>query len=301
MINARDANKDQKVNDENSGFSVIKLSRAYEIPRIALAIKYTTRIYWTQIRSAPLMRCLEKWERGTYSFRLYFSGVSNWFEYNHLGAYVSLPDEIEVVQKSQLRTESTTVTATPTKKETTSTTVITTTEEYLPRLQPIFTVKRTNVYGVYNLVNFRNHQAYAVLSQKLTDHFGFFDEKWISKIQYRLDNDIHYFQFQVRFVPFLVDVDLEAHFYGSTKKAALLQIDEKVFDPVTDRKYLENWSEIKNFNSYRLFRESNEYLLSQFTYLRFYKVKAAYSILYKSGRRIRLSYESENHFFTQNG
>lgn len=168
-------------------------------------------------------------------------------------------------------------------------------------MQPIFTVKRTNVYDVYSLVSFRNHQAYAVLSQKLTDHFGFFDEKWISKIQYRLDNDIHYFQFQVRFVPFLVDVDLEAHFYGSTRKAALLQIDEKVFDPVSDRVYAQNWSEIKNFNSYRLFREAHEYLLSQFTYLRFYTVKAAYSILYKSGRRIRFSYESENSFFTPNG
>jgi hypothetical protein len=41
--------------------------------------------------------------------------------------------------------------------------------------------------------------------------------------------------------------------------------------------------------------------LSQFTYLRFYEVKAAYSILYRSGRRIRLSYESENNFFTPNG
>ncbi len=76
-----------------------------------------------------------------------------------------------------------------------------------------------------------------MLSKKLTGHFGFFDEKWISKIKYRLDNDIHYFQFQVRFVPFLVDVDLEAHFDGSTRKVALLQIDEKVFDPVSDRVY----------------------------------------------------------------
>lgn len=44
---AKDANKDQEVDDEHSGFSVIKLSRAYEIPRVALAIKYVTRSYWT--------------------------------------------------------------------------------------------------------------------------------------------------------------------------------------------------------------------------------------------------------------
>lgn len=254
---------------------------------MALAIKQVTRNYWTQIRSAPLTRCLEKWERGTYSFRLYFSGVSNWFEFTHLGVYVSLPDEIEVVAKPQLRTETTTVTTTSTRTVTTAVT-----EEYLPRLQPIFTVKRTNAYGVYTLTNFRNHPSYTVITQKLNDHFGSFDEKWISKIQYRLDNDIHYFQFQVRFVPFLVDVDLEAHFYGSTRKAALLQIDEEIFNPVTERNYVENWTEIKNFNSYRSFREAHAFLLSQFTYLRLYTVKAAYSILYNSGRRIRFSYES---------
>jgi hypothetical protein len=74
----------------------------------------------------------------------------------------------------------------------------------------------------------------------------------------------------------LIDVDLEAHYYGSTKKAALLQIDEKVFDLNTNKKFLDNWSEIKEFNSYKAFRETNEYVLSQFTYFRLYKENADY-------------------------
>jgi hypothetical protein len=99
----------------------------------------------------------------------------------------------------------------------------------------------------------------------------------------------------------LIDVDLEAHYYGSTKKAALLQIDEKVFDLNTNKKFLDNWSEIKEFNSYKAFRETNEYVLSQFTYLRLYTVTAAYSALHKNGRWVRLVYESQNHLFTPNG
>lgn len=103
-------------------------------------------------------------------------------------------------------------------------------EEYLPRQQPIFTVKGTNIYEVYTLSSFRSHPGFPILVERLNEHFGRFEEKWINKIQYRADSDIHYFQLQVRFLPFLIDVDLEAHYYGNTKKAALLQIDERVFD-----------------------------------------------------------------------
>lgn len=203
------------------------------------------------------MRCLERWERGTYSFRLFFNGIPNWFEYAHLGEYISAADEIEVV-KSNLRidsaktiTEVKTVNVKPADKE-----------EYLPRLQPIFTVKGTNSYDLYSLPSFRTHPGYSIVVDRLNQHFGRFDEKWISKIQYRLDSDIHYFQLQVRFLPFLVDVDFEAHYYGSTNKASLLQIDEKIFDARSDKAYLDNWSEIKDFNSYRAFKEANQYVLS---------------------------------------
>lgn len=78
--------------ENNAGFNVIKLSRAYEIPRIAIAIKEVTRNNWKDIRSAPLVRCLEKWSNGVYSFRLYFDGVSKWFEYRQVSEYSSQAD-----------------------------------------------------------------------------------------------------------------------------------------------------------------------------------------------------------------
>lgn len=83
------------MNEKNGGFSVIKLSRAYEIPRIAVAIKEVTRNYWREIRSAPLVRCLEKWSNGVYYFKLYFDGVPRWFEYQQASGYNSQDDEIE--------------------------------------------------------------------------------------------------------------------------------------------------------------------------------------------------------------
>lgn len=78
--------------ENNAGFNVIKLSRAYEIPRIAIAIKEVTRNNWKDIRSAPLVRCLEKWSNGVYSFRLYFDGVPKWFEYRQVSEYSSQAD-----------------------------------------------------------------------------------------------------------------------------------------------------------------------------------------------------------------
>lgn len=47
-------------------------------------------------------------------------------------------------------------------------------EEYLPRQQPIFTVKGTNTYEVYTLTSFRSHLAYPILVERLNDHFGRF-------------------------------------------------------------------------------------------------------------------------------
>lgn len=116
-----------------------------------------------------------------------------------------------------------------------------------------------------------------------------------------MDVEVHYFQIQVQFIPFLCDVDLEAHYYGSTSKAAILQIDEKTFNSRDHSHSVDSWSEIKEFNSYKAFKEASEYVLSQFTYLRFYKVIAAYSALHKNGRYVRLVYQSVNNFFTPTG
>jgi hypothetical protein len=80
------------------------LSRAYEIPRIAVAIKDVTRTNWRIIRSAPLVRCLENWSRGVYSFRLFFDGIPQWFEVKRAGQFISHENEIEG-EKSNLRAE----------------------------------------------------------------------------------------------------------------------------------------------------------------------------------------------------
>ena len=49
-----------------------------------------------------MVRCLENWSRGVYSYRLYFDGISQWFEFYRAGLFVSLEDEIEE-QKPNLR------------------------------------------------------------------------------------------------------------------------------------------------------------------------------------------------------
>jgi hypothetical protein len=153
-------------------------------------------------------------------------------------------------------------------------------------------------YGSYSVANFRRHPGYARIVAQFNEHFGRFEESWIVNIQYKSNSQNHYFQIQVRFVPFLVDVDLEAHYYGSTEKASILKIDERVFNGQDNRKFFNSWNEIEEFTSYKAFAETNEFILSHFTYLRFYKVTAAYSALHKNGRYVRLVYESENGFFS---
>jgi hypothetical protein len=68
------------------------------------------------------------------------------------------------------------------------------------------------------LAEFRKSPGYGKVIEQCNQHFGRFDEKWISKIQFKLDasSGVYYFQIVVNFVPFLCQVDLEAHYYGST-------------------------------------------------------------------------------------
>ena len=54
--------------------------------------------------------------------------------------------------------------------------------------------------------------------------------------------DASYIRVTVNFVPFLIKLDFEAHYYGSAEKAALLKIDEQVFNG--NGKSFEDWQEI---------------------------------------------------------
>lgn len=98
----------------------------------------------------------------------------------------------------------------------------------------------------------------------------------------------------INFQPFLVKLDYEAHYYGSVEKAALLKIDEAVFNG--NGRSFEDWQEIKNFGSYHAFKEADRYAESQFRWLRFYTVISAYSALHRNGRFVRLVYQGKKEF-----
>ena len=69
----------------------------------------------------------------------------------------------------------------------------------------------------------------------------------------------------------------------------MLKIDEVVFNG--NGKSYKDWQEITNFHSFKAFHEAHEYILSQFTWLRFYTVTSAYSALHQKGRYVRLVYQ----------
>lgn len=92
----------------------------------------------------------------------------------------------------------------------------------------------------------------------------------------------------INFKPFLLQQHYEAFYYGDVEKASLLKVDEKVFNAGNS---FEKWQEIEDFSKFNAFKEANEYVLSQFTWLRFYEVVSAYAALHKKGRFIRLVYQ----------
>lgn len=74
-----------------------------------------------------------------------------------------------------------------------------------------------------------------------------------------------------------------------------------MFNGADNKKYFDEWNKIEEFSSYNAFNVSHKFILSHFSYLRFYNVTAAYSALHKDGRYVRLVYESSDHFFSRNG
>ena len=91
----------------------------------------------------------------------------------------------------------------------------------------------------------------------------------------------------INFKPFLLQQHYEAYYYGDVEKASLLKIDETVFNAGNS---FEKWQEIENFSKFNAFKEANEYVHSQFTWLRHYEIVTAYAALHKKGRFIRLVY-----------
>ena len=133
----------------------------------------------------------------------------------------------------------------------------------------------------------KKHPAYPSIVKLFTEEYGFFDDNWFVKYAGVGSKTSDKLQLVINFKPFLLKQSYEFYYYGDAQKASLLKIDEKVFNQGTS---YENWQQIDNFNKLKAFHEAHEYILSQFTWLRHYKVETAYAALHKKGRLVRLSF-----------
>jgi hypothetical protein len=116
--------------------------------------------------------------------------------------------------------------------------------------------------------------------------------EWITTVSQSTASGTDYFKIGLNFQPLLLKQNYEAHFFGSTKKAALLKIDEVTFSGSN----FEKFQEVKNFDNFPAFNEAAEFAGTQFTWLRFYKVTAAYTAIFKTGRKIRIVYQGNPDF-----
>ena len=132
-----------------------------------------------------------------------------------------------------------------------------------------------------------NHPVFPKLKELFEQELGFFDENWIVKFAGVGGKKGNAMKVILNFKPFLLQQHYEAYYYGDVEKASLLKVDEKVFNAGNS---YEKWQEIENFSKFNAFQEAHEYILSQFTWLRLYKVVSAYAALHKKGRFIRLVY-----------
>ncbi len=156
-------------------------------------------------------------------------------------------------------------------------------------MAPVFTVATTvSEYKSLSLEDFKKSPAYPKIVEALTKELGRFDENWVINFQVAVINQTDCYKIVINFQPFLLKQSYEAYYYGSVQKAALLKVDEVTFNG--NGKSFSDWQSIEKFDSYRAFHDANAYILSQFTWLRFYKVVSAYSALHKTGRYVRLVY-----------
>lgn len=255
---------DNKASDENSpnqqeGFLRISVDWALRDPRISIAINTVIRRNWDIIRGNPLNDCWSKPVGGLFIYRFYFNGIAERFEFQ----------------------ENSDVNGTETAPK-----------DYFADIAPVFSVGDSNTTGYLNILaeEFFKHPAYPAIYKLLEQEFGAFNKDWIIKVQgiVAKDSASDSFKIFLNFQPFLLKRTYEAYYYGSIEKAALLKVDERVF---SEGRSFENWQNIEHFDKYHAFTEAHQYILSQFTWLRFYKVVSAYSALHKKGRFVRLVYQ----------
>ena len=236
----------------------MSISWAQQDPEISFALNSVIKANWDVIQARPLYSCWARPLGGLWNYRFYFQNVAGRFEWSH--------------------NESSHSAAEAKKGE----------SAYFTDVEPVFVVGEAAKYKSFDLAAFKKEACYPTVIAQLKESLGAFEEKWILDISISVSSGVNYVKVTVNFQPFLLKQKYEAQFYGSAQKAALLKIDETVFNG--DGQSFEKWQEIKSFASFSAFHEAHEYALSQFTWLRFYKVGAAYSALHLKGRYVRLVY-----------
>lgn len=248
--------------DADEGFFEVDVEWAQEDPTISTALKTVIKVHWNVIKANPLQACWQKPLEGVFVFRFYFKNVAEKFEYNQTAIEANEPYH---------------------------------NESYFADDQPTYAVGSQPLFDPRGIQEFSQSPLYNKTVEQLNKTLGNFEKEWLLNVSVSSNaKGDQYVKISVNFKPFLVKQDYEAHFYGNAQKAALLKIDETTFN--ADGKGYENWHEIKKFNSYFAFHEANEYVITQFNWLRFYKVVAAYSVLHKGGRNVRLVYQGLKDF-----
>ncbi len=138
------------------------------------------------------------------------------------------------------------------------------------------------------LADIKNSPAYEAIVKELTKEIGKFNASWIVHFSATIINENDCFKIVLHIIPTLVVVTYEATYFGSIQKASLLKLDEQIFNGA-GADYTK-WQEVKDFNDYKTFKDANQFVLYQFTWMRFYKIVGAYSALHMNGRYVRLIY-----------
>jgi hypothetical protein len=251
--------------DKDDGFEQVSVAFAEKDPSISFALNFVIKNNWEVIKGNPVDACWTRPLAGVWEYRFYFRNVKGRFDYSSEAKEIA-----------------------PAKKEST----------YFADVQPVFVVGEVAAYKSFDLEAFMKTPEYNAVVIQLTAALGAFDAKWILNVSISVSAGVNYIRVTVNFQPFLLKQEYEAQYYGSVEKAALLKIDERVFNP--DGKSFQNWQEIKNFGSFRAFGDASLYAQSQFTWLRFYTVVSAYSALHMKGRYVRLVYQGLKEYVDPN-
>jgi hypothetical protein len=252
--------------DKLDGFEQVSVTFAEKDPSISFALNIVIKNNWDVIKGNPVDACWTRPLAGVWEYRFYFRNVKGRFDY-------SGSEDNETV---------------PANKD----------SSYFADVQPVFVVGEVAEYKDFDLEAFKKTPEYNSVVVQLTAALGAFDAKWILNVSISVSSGVNYIRVTVNFQPFLLKQHYEAQYYGSVEKAALLKIDERVFNP--NGKSFQDWQEIKEFGSFRAFGDASLYAQSQFTWLRFYTVVSAYSALHLKGRYVRLVYKGLKEYVDPN-